>query len=786
MTHERIGRYLIVGMLGQGGMGVVYRARDEQLGRDVALKVLPAGAPADERARARLMREARLASTLSHPNVCHVYEVGQAEGRDYIAMELVEGRLLREVVPPGGLPAESVLRYGIQIADALAHAHAKGIVHGDLKTANVILTPEGRAKVLDFGLSRRLASADDGAAPPEMTLTADGALLGTPHYLAPEVLRGERAGPASDLWALGVLLYEIAAGCQPFAGNTVAELAAAILNQPPAPLPASVPPGLRAVIQRCLVKEPGERHQQAGEVRAALEALQVGGLPTRPATPVAGRGLVLAAGLVGLVLLVLVLDAGGARSRLGCAAGGPRLRSLAVLPLLNLSGDPGQEYFADGLTDELTAEMCTMPSLRVISRTSAMRYKGTRKSLPEIARELRVEGAVEGSVLRSGDRVRITVQLLDARQDRHLWAQDYERDLRDVLTLQHEVARDVAGQIRLQLTPAARAQLGRGRSVDPVAFEDYLRGRHEWQAMTDEGVRGAIAYFEQALQRDPREARAYTGLADAYVVLAQIVRSMSWAEAYARVKQAAGRALELDEGSPEAHTSMAAALLWVDWDWAGAERHLRRAVELGPSYANAYLLYGVLLAAEGRDGEALARLRQARALDPFSRVVNYALAEGLYLGRHYDEAVAQARRAAEADSGFAPFHTLATRVLEVRGRFPEALESQARAAAADPARRLLLGSLRRGYAAHGSAGYWRADLDWSLAHRGEADVSATVVALFYGQLGQRDSAFAWLARAADEREGDLLFVNRDAAFDPLREDPRFASLMRRIGLVPAL
>ena len=429
----RLGPYEILGPLGAGGMGEVYRAHDTRLGRDVAIKVLPLGDVADEAARRRLVREARTASQLNHPHICTIYDVGDADGLTYIAMERVEGQPLNLLIGSRGLPTETVVRYGAQLADALSYAHERGVIHRDLKCANVVVTEDGRVKVLDFGIAKHVAILDeDGATHPTQTLTGTGAILGTPEYIAPEILRGSAADPRTDLWSLGVMLYEMTSGKRPFRGVTEMELGVAILNEPPEPLPARVPPDLAAIVERCLEKDPALRYRRAGEVRAALERLSPVASTGRGKRSsqahsrhaLAPRRAWLWAVPATLLLLagIVLLDIAGLRTRLIPDAGKQRITSLAVLPLANFSHDPDQDYFADSMTEELIATLAQIGALRVISRTSVMGFKGTTKPLPEIGRMLGVDGIVEGSVQRSGDRVRITAQLIRAASDEHVWA----------------------------------------------------------------------------------------------------------------------------------------------------------------------------------------------------------------------------------------------------------------------------------------------------------------------------------------------------------------------------
>src|SRR5262245_809947 len=410
ILEGRLSHYQIVGRLGAGGMGTVYRAHDERLGRDLALKVLSSETMGDPAARVRFLQEARMASSLNHPHIAHVYDVGEDRDHLFIAMELVEGRQLRELIPPGGLAVDLLLQYGEQIASALAYAHTHGVIHRDLKSANVVVGPEGRAKVLDFGLAKRLPGSAEPSGATNLDLTGSGIVVGTPNYLPPEVLMGRKADARSDVWSLGVVLYEMASGKLPFTGSSLADLAVAITGATPRPLDGHVPAGIRAVISRCLAKDPSQRFDNGGEALAAIEALSGSG-SRRAASRFPLRFLLSAAG-VAVLGMVLVMAFRGDLDRVLGRGGGPRIGSLAVLPLANLSGDPGQEYFADGMTEELITNLAPIPSLKVISRTSVMQFKNSKEPLRSIARTLGVDAIVEGSVMRAGGQVRITAQLI--------------------------------------------------------------------------------------------------------------------------------------------------------------------------------------------------------------------------------------------------------------------------------------------------------------------------------------------------------------------------------------
>ena len=502
MIGETLGRYRIVDTIGSGGMGVVYRAHDPTLDRDVALKLLHAQALDSESSRSRFLREARALSQLNHPHICTIYEIGEADGRTFIAMEYVRGRPLSSVIPADGLAIETMVRYGAQIANAIGHAHEHGIVHRDLKSSNVAITPESAVKVLDFGLAKHIEGNREGVVQTQTGserstlkagMTEPGVVMGTPGYMAPEVLVGQPADARADIWALGVILHEMATGSLPFSGPTPMEFAAAILKEPPAPLPARVSPMLRGIVQRCLAKDPGQRYQAAGEVRAALEAAASEPVfVVRSSRPAVRRVAFVVAGVLAAALVAAV-----AVNKIGWQSNptAAPIRSVAVLPLENLSGDPEQEYFADGMTEQLTADLSSIAMLRVISRTSVMQYKKARKALPVIARELNVDGVIEGSVVRAGDKVRITTRLIRAGTEETLWARSYERDLRDVLALQSEVAKSVASEVGITLTSQEQARLASARPVDPEAHRLYLLGRFHANQGTEEGLRKAIQYL---------------------------------------------------------------------------------------------------------------------------------------------------------------------------------------------------------------------------------------------------------------------------------------------------
>ncbi len=645
MLGRTLGHYRIVEKIGAGGMGEVYRAHDEQLDRDVALKVLPASALADPTARARLLREARTASALNHPHICTIHEVGEADGQAYIAMEYVAGQPLSALIPSDGLPVETAVRYGVQIAAALAHAHERGVIHRDLKSANVVITAEGEPKVLDFGLAKRLGGKElaEVTTQSQASLTQPGAVMGTLPYMAPEQLRGQGADARSDVWALGVMLYETLTGKRPFQGETGYELSSAILNQVPAPLPSQLPVELQVVIERCLEKEPGRRYRRAGEVRAALEAVQAGTAVVPWAVwgrRLARRRFLATAGALAALVAVLVgLNVGGLREQLLGGAGSGQIESIAVLPLENLSGDPEQDYFAAGMHEALITDLAKLGGFkRVIARSSVMRYRETDKPLPQIARELNVDAVITGAVLRSGDRVRITAQLINAVTEEHLWADRYERELRDVLSLQNEIVAAITREIKLQLTPQEQARLKSQRPVNPEAFEAYLQGRFHRQKQTREGYDIAERYFQSALQKDPNYAPAYAGLGMVWFARAD-AGFQAPSETFPKATAFLAKAIELDDSSAEVHVSLANYKNGVEWDWAGGEKAFKRALELNPNLANAHFFYADMLVVLKRNEEWEWEIKRARELDPLNDFKESFYGWHLNYLRRYDEAI---------------------------------------------------------------------------------------------------------------------------------------------------
>ncbi len=785
----RLGRYEVIRLLGAGGMGEVYLAKDERLEREVALKVLPTGTLADESARKRFRREALALSKLNHPNIETVHDFDTHEGVDFLVMEYVAGETLDENLAAGALPEKMIVSLGTQLVEGLAAAHAQGVIHRDLKPGNLRVTPDRRLKILDFGLAKLLQPVSEGSQ--AETVSRTQAAVGTPPYMAPEQLRGEQVDARTDIFALGGVLYEMATGQRAFQEETSPRLTDAILHQAPVTpraVNARVSPDLERIILKCLEKDPERRYQSAKEICVDLRQL---GTPSgeaavspaiSPGSKWPAMGVMSALGGAAVLVLLIGLNVGGLRERLFGGASASRIESLAVLPLENLSGDPEQDYFADGMTDALITDLSKISALKVISRTSSMRYKSkNRPPLPEIARQLGVDALIEGSVLRVGNRVRITAQLIEAATDQHLWAENYERDFVDILTLQGEVARAIAEEIKISLTPQEMGRLQVTRQIDPEAHELYLRGRYQWEKRTnEEGFRQASQFFERAIEKDPAYSPAYSGLADVYVLQPTWGFAPPW-EALPRARAAALKALELDEGLAEPYATLGFIKWTYDRDWSGAERDYRRALELNPNYATAHHWYGLLLSALGKHREAIAEIESAARLDPLSPIISNNLGRVLYHARRYDQAVHQFRKTVEMHPEFYLAFLELGMAYSQMGRHPNAL------AAVEKGKLLPEVTPYSGF------------IGWIYARSGRKDeaerllrrlhelstqhyIDPGTIAIIYTGLGRTEEALTWLARAYEAR-GAFLIVSLkvNPVWDPLRSDPRFQDLLRRMG-----
>jgi TolB-like protein/tetratricopeptide (TPR) repeat protein len=795
----RVGPYEIRRLLGSGGMGEVYCAHDPRLGRDVAIKVLPESVSSDRERLRRFEREARAAAALNHPGILAVYDVGSHGGSPYLVSELLEGETLRQRLRTGVFTAEKALEVAGPLAQALAAAHERGIVHRDVKPENVFLTRDGHVKVLDFGLAKLRPGPEQMGedSPTNTKSTASGTVLGTVSYMPPEQLRGQATDARSDVFSFGVVLYEMLAGRRPFRGESGADVMAAILHQSPAKLvdlDVAVSPQLERIIERCVQKRPEDRFDSAHELVVALEAVSGAESAGRPALSGAMARVLRGwarrrwGPVTALVLLAIGAAVGWGiwRSRSGTRGGGAPITSLAVLPLKNYSGDASQDFLADGMTDALIADLAQIRALRVISRTSMMQYRDTKKPAPEIARELGVEGILEGSVVRLGSRVRVTAQLIDARRDRHLWASNYEREMRDVLALQREVVSAISGEIRVQVTPQERERLAVQRTVAPDAYEAVLKARVLLEhAITEKEIRSAVELFRRATQQDPLYAPAWAGLAEATWTLAAIgFEFVPPGSVREEARRAADRALELDDLLPEAHNGRALIAWDAEWDLEAAERHYRRALELRPGYAAAHHLYGQMLVTVTRFDEAREHLRTARGLDPFSPWNDIDDCATLHFERRFDRAIEECGRALARSPGNFIVRWVEGSAFLARGEPDRAVA--ALEATIEPSGRNLNFLAHLGLA-YGQAGR-REDARRILRELQDLSkvryVSPVQLAFAHLGLGERDQAFRLLDRAVDERTPVLAAMwSGDPMFDGFRGDARYEQIRARLRVL---
>jgi TolB-like protein/Tfp pilus assembly protein PilF len=786
----RWAQLVVVQRVSGGTFGDVYLARDTALDRDVALKLLRQRARAEALA-SQFLAEGRLLARVAHPNVITVYGAESVSGRVGLWMEFIRGLTLEDVLKQhGAFSAREATFIGLDLCRALAAVHATGLVHRDVKAANVMREQGGRIVLMDFGAGGDLDTKDGGEQ-----------MAGTPLYLAPEIFAGRPATVRSDLYSLGVLLYRLTTGAYPVSGSTLAELAAAhrdgrfIRLRDARP---NLPDGFVHVVERALSPSPEHRFDSAGAMEQAL-AGWLGGIAAADAPPVAAAvvpaasasvasatasprarwPLAAAALAVALIVIAAVAMRVGRPAKPTVAESPGAIRSLAVLPLQNIGAG---DYFADGMTEALIADLGRTGVLDVISRTSVMRFKGSQQPLPEIAKALNVDAVVEGSVLRDGRRVRITAQLIDARTDKHLWANSYERDVRDVLALQADVARAIAQEVRTTLSrqqEARSAETGR-RAVAPEALEAYLQGRFYWNRRGGDSLLKSVDYFEQALKIDPGYASAYAGLADSYTLLGSVSGSMAPQATMAKAKKAAESALKLDDSLGEAHTSLAMLHFWYDWNWSAAEKEFKLAIARNRSYPTAHHWYAIYLSAMGRHDEAMTEIDQALRLDPVAPIIRASRGWIQYHRRQFDESIVESRKALDLDADFARARTYLGMNYMKKGMMQDALREYTEADRLTAGIPLTQLQKAQAYAVLGRTAEAHAILASVIRPNARRYASPSDVASVYIWLGDNDRAIDWITKAFEERSFNMVYVKVHPIYDPLRQDPRFIALLRRM------
>jgi serine/threonine-protein kinase len=761
---------MISAELGGGGMGVVYKAIDIKLDRPVALKFLPPELTRDPDAKRRFVHEAKAASALQHHNICTIHEIDETDdGRLFISMDCYEGETLKQIVAKGPSPVDLAINTVVQAAEGLAKAHEAGVVHRDIKSANLIMTSDGVLKILDFGLAKLVG---------QTKMTKTGMTVGTVCYMSPEQARGDAVDHRTDIWSLGVILYEMLTGQLPFRGSHEQAVIYQVVHEIPEPITAlrtDAPIELERIVNKALAKDPGERYQHVAEflidiksIDKAVEskAATAGHTKARPLNRKKavwyGSIAAVVVSLIGAGLLFLHYER-------------KSIESIAVLPLENLSGDPEQDYFVDGMTEALIAELTQIGALKVISRTSVMRYKDTDKLLPQIARELDVDAIVEGSVLREGNQVRITAQLVHASTDRHLWADHYDRERRDILALYSEVAQAIVSEIQVTLTPQEQTRLASVRPVNPEAHELYLRGLYHYNKRWTKGeFEKAIQYFQQAIDIDPNHAQSYAGLARSYEWLCYL-GALPLEEADAKFYPALRKALEIDETLLEARLALAKFKFYEDWDWAGAETEFKRTLALNPNSSDALYEYAWFLMSMGEFSDAIAHAKRALRLDPFSFPTNNTLAFVYYNARHYGQAAAQWQQLIDLGiNDYSTYAWLATTYIQM-GRYEEAVGACQEALTIAGIPPETVESLGLAFSRSGSEGYWK----WHLKYyKGRYEQHPATTAAIYTHLGDKDQAFFWLQKAYEKHDGAMFRLKVSPRWDLLRDDPRFENLLR--------
>ncbi len=788
LVGRQVGPYKIHSLLGVGGMGEVYLAQDPRLDRAIALKILPTELASDPDRIRRFIREARAASGLKHPNVATIYEIGKSDEFHFIAMEYVEGQTLANKISGRPLPIAEIVDIGIQVADALDEAHRKGITHRDIKPANLMLTSREQVKILDFGLAKVTRPEGQARASDISTVmkTETGVVVGTVQYMSPEQVLGKEVDHRTDIFSLGVVLYEMATGRLPFTGTSSSETMDRVLHAKPEAIARfnyDVPAELERIIRKCLEKDRERRYQSARELlvdlrnskRESDSRVAAAEKVTQPQRPLRRTALV-ASGLA-----ILILGAVALYSRLGSRAA---IDSLAVLPFVNVSGDPNTEYLSDGIAESLIINLSQLPHLKVISLSSVLRYKGREIDLQSVGRDLGVRAVLVGRLVQRGDSLSIGAELVDSRDKSHIWGEQYNRKFADILSVQEELSREISEELRLQLSGEEKQRLSKRFTSNNDAYQDYLHGRYYWNKRTLEGFKRAIGYFDRAIQKDPNYALAYSGLADCFSTRGLREWDLPPRDAFPKAKAAATKALAIDDTLAEAHTSLAFAIWYYDWDWPAAEAKFKRALELNANYPVAHQWYGSYLSSMGRHGEAIAEKKRAVELDPLSLVMNRSAGWTFYFARHYDEAIEQYQKTLELDPNFTLAHLWLGEAYKQKGMHEQAIAELQRAMVLSGEDHAKLAALGHAYAFSGR----RAEATKILEKLEEMSKRSYVppydFAVIFAGLGDKDKAVEWLQKAYEDRSAYLVYLNVEPVWDSLRSDPRFTDLLQRMRLVP--